>query len=229
MYECTVPSGFMVEKTFARRYREYLAECQRYFPQLLNAEGYSRPRTDIPPEQVPKQYRGLQREPLHAWFEILRGSGVAEPTDQEVTAELFLGELERAGRVKEDVILALEDAREVLRRIEPPVEREIVWARCMDARGEPPVGMVLLGYEPSQFFPPLCNSAIADAMFFPSRVFDSKRSSRFQTSYEKLNRWGLFDTEADAEEYLSVYLSALPAEADEHHYDYHITEVRGAD
>jgi hypothetical protein len=138
MYEDAPTSGFLIGKTFARMYREFLAERRRFKPHLLNTGAYSTPRTDVPPEQAPKQYRGLQREPLFTWMEALHGSGLVEPTDQELAACLFMTELEKAGKVSDDMILALEDAREVLKKIEPPVEREIIWARRMDADDDAP-------------------------------------------------------------------------------------------
>jgi hypothetical protein len=208
-------------------YREFLAERRRFKPHLLNTGAYSTPRTDVPPEQVPKQYRGLQREPMQEWFEVFRGSGVVEPTDQELAASLFLTELRRAGKVVDDMILALEDARQVLKKIEPPVEREIIWTRRMDADDEAPAGMVLLGYDPSVFYLPTCDSAIGEGMFFTYRGTYDEEGSRFRMYHEKLNRHGLFDTPSDAEEYLKDWLSFLPSDWDQHRYRYYTAEVRG--
>jgi hypothetical protein len=225
--EDTTTSGFLIEKTFERMYREFLADQRRYHPDRLNTGRYSTPRTDVPPEQVPKQYRGLQREPLQSWIELLRGSGVVEPTDQELAASLFLTELEKAGKVVDDIILTLEDAREVLKKIEPPVEVEIVWARRMDADDKAPPGTVLLGYESNTFYPPTCDSSIAESMFFTSPGSCDEEGSRFRVYHEKLNRWGLFDTPSDAEQYLKDWLSFLPPSTDPHYYNYYTTEVRG--
>jgi hypothetical protein len=225
--EDTTTSGFLIEKTFARMYREFLAYQRRYHPDRLNKGRYSTPRTDISPEQVPKQYRGLQREPLQDWLEALRGSGVVEPTDQELAASLFLTELRRAGKVVDDIILTLEDAREVLKKIEPPVEVEIVWARRMDANDEAPPGTVLLGYESNTFYPPTCDSPIAEGMFFTSPGSCDEEGSRFGVYHEKLNRYGLFDTPSDTEQYLKDWLSFLPPTTDPHYYKYYTTEIRG--
>jgi hypothetical protein len=96
--ENTTTSGFLIEKTFARMYREFLAYQRRYHPDRLNKGRYSTPRTDVPPEQVSKQYWALQGEPLQTWIELLRESGVVEPTDQELAARLFMTELEKAGK-----------------------------------------------------------------------------------------------------------------------------------
>jgi hypothetical protein len=226
MDELTTTSGFLIEKTFERMYREFLADQRQWRPHLLNTGAYSTPRADVPPEQVPKQYRGLQREPMQDWLEALRGSGVVEPTDQELAASLFLTELERAGKVVDDIILTLEDAIEVLKKIEPPVEREIIWARRMDADDEAPPGTVLLGYDPSMFYLPTCTSAIAEGMFFTYPGSYDEEGSRFRVYHEKLNRWGLFDAPSDAEQYLKDYLSFLPPGWDQQRDTYYIAEVR---
>jgi len=221
-----VTSGYLIEKTFARMCREFLAEQERYRPHLLNTGGYSTPRTDTPADQMLRQYRGLEREPMQCWDEVLRGSGVVEPTDQELEASLFLDELMRTGRAADDFIFALADARELMDEIEPPIEREIVWARRMDAGDEPPPETILLGYEPSGFYPPCAESAIAQGLFFTFLRGDDEEGLLLKAHHEKLNRWGLFDTPADAEEYLKTYLSSLSLDCDELYYHYRMTEVR---
>jgi hypothetical protein len=226
MDEYTTTSGFFIVKTFERMYREYLAELQRIEPYPLNAVAYSMPRTDVSPEQTPKQYRGLQREPLQSWLEALRGSCV-EPTDQELAACLFLTELEHARKVVDDIILTLADARDVLKRIEPPIEREIIWARRLDGSDEPPPGTVLLGYESNTFYPPTCGSPIAEGMFFTYPGTYDEEGTRFRFYHHKLNRWGLFDAAVDAEQYLKDWLSFMPPGWDQQRYNYRTTEVRG--
>lgn len=226
MHECTVTSGFLIEKTFTRICREFLATQERQGPDCVNKGGYSTPRTDIPADRMSRQYRGLQREPLQGWMEGLRGSGVVEPADSELNASLFLDVLMKAGKTDCDIILTMEDAKEVMRRIEPPVEREIVWARQLDAGDEPPAGTVLLGYEPSTFWPPTSGSAVAEGLFFTYPVPNDKEALRLREYHDKLNQWGLFDTPANAEEYLKTYLSLLPLDWDEHRYRYYTTEVR---
>ena len=226
MDECTVTSGFLIEKTFARMCRECLAGIAYARPHLLNKGGYSVPRRDVPPEQMAKQYRGVHREPIQAWIEMLRGSGVVEPTDQELAASLFLDELARSGKAQDDFIFALADARSLLARILPPVEREIIWARRMDAGDPPPPGTGLPGYEPSCFYPPECNSAIAEGLFFSCWIREREEEPHLKAHHARLNKWGLFDTPADAERYLECYLCSLPADWDEHSCTYYTTEVR---
>ncbi len=211
MHDYSVTSGFLIEKTFARMCREFLVELKHFRPDLVNKGLYSWPRTDIPPEEMPKQYRGLQRQPLQGWIEKLRGSGVVEPTEQELAASVYLTELERADEANVDFILALADAQALLQTIPPPVEREIIWARRMDADDQAPPETTLLGYEPSGFFTPCCESAIAEWMFFNTCPL-SDDGWWFREYHEKLNRWGLFDSPSDAECYLEAYLSFVPAD-----------------
>ncbi len=203
-------------------------ERERYQPGLVNTGHYSTPRRDIPSGQMSKQYRGLQREPLLGWIEALRGSGVVEPTNQELEACLFLQQLVKAGKAENDIVFALEDARELMQKIEPPVEREIIWARRMgvDDPPEPPAATLFLGYEPTEFYPPSCRSAIAEGMFFTCPNSHDQEELRFEAYHDKLNKWGLFDTPADAEEFLKVYRVSLTP--NEQRYVYYITEVREA-
>ncbi|MBN1362336.1 MAG: hypothetical protein JW993_17205 [Sedimentisphaerales bacterium] len=226
MYDHTVTSGFLIEKTFARMCREFLNRLKHFRPDLVNKSFYSWPRTDVPPEQMPKQYRGLQREPIQGWMEELRGSGVVEPTEQELEASLFLTELERADKADHDFIFALPDAQALLQMIPPPLEREIIWARRMDAGDEPPRETELLGYEPSGFLTPCCESALADWMFFNYGSIPDEDGSKLREYHEKLNRWGLFDSPVDAERYLGAFLSFVPADREWHRYNNYITEVR---
>lgn len=155
------------------------------------------------------------REPIQGWVEALRGSGVVEPTDQELEASLFLAQLDREGKSANDFVFTLTDAKRLLEMIEPPVEREIIWARCVDEGYPPPPTMdeddpilaetVLLGYDASAFYPPECNSAIAESMFFVYWYADDAKRVRFKAHHEKLNKRGLFDTPGDAAKFLEAY------------------------
>jgi hypothetical protein len=236
MYDYTITSGFLIEKTFARMCREYLTSLAHGWPHLLGKRGYSVPRRNVPPEQMPKQYRGLHREPIQGWVEGLRGSGVVEPTDQELEASCFLKQLDREGRSDNDFILDLVDAKKLMEMIDPPVEREIIWARIIDEGDPPPAEIgqddpiltdtVFLGYDLSAFYPPNCSSAIAESMFFTWWLCDDEKRLRFAAHHEKLNKWGLFDAPTDAEEFLLAYLRALAPDADELGYGHRIVEVR---
>ena len=226
MHNYTVTSGYLIEKTFGRMYREYVDWLTRRRPDRLNKRGYAWPYAGICPDQMAKQYRGLQREPMQDWGACLFDSGPVEPTQQEFAASVFLAELESAGRFDDDFAVSLEDAVEVLRKIPAPVEREIIWARRMDARDNPPPGTVLLGYEPSQFYPPECISPIAEWMFYSDSAELDPEGTVFRFYFDKLNQWGLFDTQADAHEYLDAYLAFVPTDSDAHLYQHYIVEVR---
>jgi hypothetical protein len=85
---------------------------------------------------------------------------------------------------------------------------------------------VLLGYEPSAFYPGYCESPIADWLFFNNWPEHDEDGRQFKAYHAKLNRWGLFDSPNDAERFLEAYLTFLPPDWDEHGYGYHIVEVR---
>jgi len=218
-----VTAGFFLEKTFARMCRELLAKLGPR-PRLGNSY-YSIPSASVSPEQMARQYRGLQRDPLQGWVEALHGSGVIEPPDEELEAGLFLTELEDAGKADWGIVFALEDAQVVVRRIVPPVEREVVWARILDTEevADPPAGTVLLGYEPGEFYPPDCNSFVGYAV-----LLEGPRSPGIKAYHEKLNRWGLFDNLIDAQEYAKEYAKVRSSShAHELPLGYYMVEVRG--
>jgi hypothetical protein len=226
MNDSVVTSGYLIEKTFARVCHEFLAMLRQSRPHLVDKKVYAAPYGDVAAEQMSKQYRGLQREPIQAWHECLRGSGVVEPIDRELEASLLLYEFTQTGRADDDFIFAIEDARELVRRIEPPVERDIIWARRMDACGTVPAETELLGYEPSAFYPPCCTSAVAEGMFFSVWMREREEYPQIRRYLVKLNRWGLFNTPIEAAEFLESYLSLLPMDWDEHREKYYVTEVR---
>ena len=230
MNDYTIKSGFLVEKTFARMCFEHRARLARGWPHLLDKHGYSVPCENVSPDEMPKQYRGLMRDPIQGWVEALRGSGVEEPTDQELNASLLLAQLDREGKASNDFLLEFQDAKRLLNMIEPPVEREIIWARCIeeDCSISPEVDaeLVILGYDPSAFYPPHCHSAIAASMFFTWWECDDEKILRFAAHHERLNKWGLFDTPTDAEQFLKAYLDAFEPSADELRYGHRIVEVR---
>jgi len=192
-------AGFLVLKTFERMCREYLAEIE-LLRKTRNENVYP-----ILPEQMPGKYRGIARDPIQPWVEGLRDMGVVEPTEQELAASLFMEELTSSGNADEDFIFALDDARRLLEMIPPPAEREIIWARRMDQADPPPPEIVVLGYEPSEFYGSNHCSLIADIAFFRySRrdVHDDQKKMRFKAHHARLNMWGLFDRPTHAQQYL---------------------------
>jgi hypothetical protein len=210
--EVEITAGFLVVKTFERMCREYLANFKEW-------QRIKYPNANpVLPEQMPGKYRGIARDPIQPWIEGLRDSGVVEPTEQEFAASIFMGELTKAGKEHDDFILALDDARKLLEMIQPPVEREIIWARRMDRTDPPPAETIVLGYEPTVFYPCEHDSVIADKAFFRYRrgadKYDQKRM-RFREHHAKLNRWGLFDTPTDSQKYLVSLLKLNPNERTE--------------
>lgn len=194
-----VTDGFLVVKTFERMCREYLATIEQ-LRQTRNTDVFP-----ILPEQMPGKYRGIARDPIQPWVEGLRDTGLDEPTEEELAASLFMGELTESRKQDGDFIFALNDARKLFEMIPPRAEREIIWARRMDRGDLPPPETAVLGYEPTEFFGSDHSSLIASCAFFRywRRAHgDDEKKMRFKALHARLNTWGLFDTPAQAEQYL---------------------------
>jgi len=217
--DAEVTAGFLIVKTFERMCREYPFNFERY--RQWNPEITHGP---IPPEQMPGEYRGVARNPMEPWNEIFREAGLFdEPTEQELAASLFLAELKDSGKAEGWFILAQDDAGKLFGMIQPPLEREIIWARRMDKANSPPPEAVVLGYEPIDFDGDF-TSLIADVAFFSccrTPDIEDPDGSRAKIHYPRLNKWGLFETLAHAQEYADSF-PLLP----EHERPRHIVEVR---
>ncbi|MHC4145555.1 MAG: hypothetical protein ACYSWW_21535 [Planctomycetota bacterium] len=213
-----VTAGFLIVKTFERTYRDYLASLEK-----LRELDSRDPRDPMPLELMPGKYRGVARDPIEPWFEIFRGAGLFdEPTEQELAASLFMTELSESGKAEGFFILALDDARKPFGMIQPPVEREIIWARRMDRADTPPPETVFLGYEPIDFEGDF-SSIITSVVFFRYRQGSDPAGKYAKILHAKLNKWGLFDTATDAQDYVDSFpLRELP-ELDRPR---HIAEVR---
>jgi len=231
VYDGTVTSGFLLVKTFERMCREYLGEFAYRWPQSQSQNRFAIPRRDVPLEEMPKRYRGMMRDPLQCWTETWAKMGLAavEPTEQEYAASTRMWDLQDAERADDDFVFALEDAKELLAMIQPPVEREIIWARRMDVADSPPPSTAILGYEPAYFGPVEHNSAIAQCMFFAYWMIDGWNPEQLEPYFTTLNKWGLFDTPKASEEYLEAYLSALEPGTDEGERQYLTVEIRQVD
>ena len=201
--EMEVTSGFLIVKTFERMCREYLANFrERWQGKYPNTE-------PILLEHMPGKYRGIARDPIQPWVEGLRGSGVVEPTEQELAASLFMDELTESGKAYDDFIFVLDDARRLLEMIAPPVEREMIWARRIDSTDPPPPDTVVLGYDPTSFYPDEHDSLIAAEAFFryyqTADIYGPEDEERARVHHARLNMWGLFDTPAHAKEYMNSF------------------------
>ena len=219
MEEVEIAAGFLVVKTFERKYRDYLA-CLEQMQLLEKSRVYSDP---IPLEQMTGKYRGVARDPIFSWYEEWHGTGVAdEPLEEELDAHLFMTELEESGRAEGFFIFAENDARKLFAMIHPPVEREIVWAKRTDREVPPPAYTTVLGYEPIDFNGDF-SSVITSVAFFRYRWNSDADDTRFKVLSSKLNKWGLFETPTDAQEYIDSFsLLELP----EQDRPDHIAEVR---
>ncbi|MHC4326304.1 MAG: hypothetical protein ACYSUX_18695 [Planctomycetota bacterium] len=211
-------AGFLIVKTFDRMCRDYLI----IFEELRQSD------TDIthdpiPLDRMPGRYRGVARDPIESWYECFRGAIGDDPTEQELAAHLFMAELRDSGKAEGFFIFKLDDARELFGMIQPPVEREIIWARRMDRADPPPSETIVLGYEPIDFYGDF-TSLIADVLFFryyQNADIDDPDGMRAKIHYSKLNKWGLFDSPIHAQEYADSF-PLLP----EHERPRHIAEVR---
>lgn len=224
---CT--SGFLLVKTFERMRREYLDRMTKRWPLLVDKAGFSIPRTDVSVEEMPRQYRGVMRDPLQNWTELWRDLIKVGPVEEEYLASTHMWDLADAGKTNHDLIFALEDARVLLKMVQPPAEREIIWARRMDVADSPAPNTVLLGYEPACLCQAEHNSAVAECMFFAYWMIDGWNPEQLEPHHANLNKWGLFDTPRASEEYLEAYLRALEPGADEGEYDYSTVEVRAVE
>ena len=212
-------AGFLIVKTFERMYRDYLEsfeELRKVDPNVT--------QNPIPLERMPGKYRGVARSPMEPWYEVFHGAGLFdEPTEQELAASLFMTELRESEKAKKFFIFKLDDARELFGMIQPPVEREIIWARRMDRADPPPPETIVLGYEPIDFYGDF-TSLIAGVLFFryhQTTSIDDPDGMRAKTHYARLNKWGLFDAPTHAQEYVDSF-PLLP----EHERPRHIAEVR---
>ena len=196
-------AGFLIVKTFARMYRDYLTE----FEELRQLRSDFN-RNPVPLERMPGRYRGVARNPMEAWIEEFTGSGLfEEPTGQELAASLFMRELCDAGKAEGFFVFTLEDVRKIFRMIQPPVEREIIWARRIDKSDTPPPETIFLGYEPIDFYGDF-TSLIANVLFFRyAETPDIKDpdGTRAKIHYPRLNKWGLFDIPTHAQEYADSF------------------------
>lgn len=212
-------AGFLIVKTFERMYRDYLTSFEK-----LRQSNSDFTHAPVPLERMPGKYRGVARNPMEPWIEDFSGSGLFdEPTEQELAASLFMTKLRDAGKAEGFFVFALDDARKLFGMIQPPVEREIIWARRMDKADTPPSETIVLGYEPIDFYGDF-TSLIAGVLFFhywETTDMDDPDGTRAKIHYPRLNKWGLFDVPTHAQEYADSF-PLLP----EHERPPHIAEVR---
>jgi hypothetical protein len=212
-------AGFLIVKTFERMYRDYLTSFEK-----LRQSNSDFTHAPVPLERMPGKYRGVARDPMEPWYEDFSGSGLFdEPTEQELAANLLMTELRDAGKADGFFVFALNDTRKLFGMIQPPVEREIIWARRIDKTDPPPSEMIVLGYEPIDFYGDF-TSLIANVLFFSyhqTTDTDDPDGMRAKIHHPRLNKWSLFNTPTHAQEYADSF-PLLP----EHERPDHIAEVR---
>jgi hypothetical protein len=218
-----VTSGYLIEKIFERKYREYLETFikERFRKEYPNAK-------PLPLEQMPGKYRGIDREPLEPWSERLerfRGEDIfVEPSKNEVSAAIFLQELQDSGKSDGEFIFSLNDAIRVFEMISQPIEREIVWVRLMNKNDSPPAKTIVLGYEPVAIFWKHWSGFLGNIGFFRYYItpfMESPDGLRSKTHFDRLNISGLFDTPEGAQDYADTFSSLS-----EHEQPKYIAEVR---
>jgi len=218
-----ITSGYLIEKTFERMYREYVDAFS--YERFKKEYPYAKP---LPLKKMRGEYRGIARDPLEPWSEKLerfRGEHIfIEPSKNEIKAAIFMQELEDAGKSNGFYIFSLEDAVKMFEMITPPVEREIIWVRRMDKNDKPPANTVILGYEPNQLDSDLTLGISMIAFFRYYHVFDPEDpdESIAKSHFARLNKNGLFDTPENAQEYADTF-SSVP----EDEQPKHIVEIRG--
>jgi hypothetical protein len=217
-----VTAGFLVVKTFERMYREYLDKFEKWWKLEYPSS------VPVLLEQMPGKYRGIARDSLQPWHESFRDTGVTEPTEQELAASFFMYELSESGKADDDFIFNLSDAKRLLDKIPKPTEREIIWARRMDKTNPPPPETVVLGYEPSEFYPCDHNSIICRNAFFRYWRTDHQGDPHkiiLETFHTRLNKWGLFDTLSSAEQYLDFFQEVVSSVKRINGIDYRVEGV----
>ena len=208
--------GFLIVRTFTSLYAR--------FSRPADAPIYSIPVAGVNAEAVAKKYRGIDRESLEPWSAEDLGVGfpnIPFPRHEERAACLALFELQAKARADLDFIVGLDDALYVYSLLENPEEWELIWAAPSDSESFRPAGTQLLGYEPTWYSGDHF-SAVCDCMCFPRWHGTDEDGTLFQSHFQRLNQHALFDSAADAGEFLDFYLSHDWTETGE----YVIAEIR---
>lgn len=213
-----IKAGFLIVRTFEDLYRQFAVRLKEEWP------FYAIPRSNMTATQMPKKYRGINRNPLiglesggplDLWW---KEQGVMAATDP--AAQQRLHELEEHDKSDNGFIFSLADAQSVYNLLERPSQSEIIWARnCGSAVDRSHVGPTL-GFEPTWFRGDQF-SALSDCMCFPRWHGTDRGGTLFADYFARLNEHALFDSSQQAEEFLRFYLSHGWTEQG----DYTITEI----
>jgi len=210
--------GFLIVKTFETLYRQFV----KTFPNDMIV--YSVPREGVEPEDVAKQYHGIDREALGAWSPAapeFAGSIIPYPPAIEPDACPGMHALECQGKSEDNFIFSEADAWYIYSLLSNPKKWELIWAAQVESAIAPPAQCNLLGFEPTWFYGDHF-SAVCDSMCFPRWHGTDVEGELFREHYDRLNSHGLFDTPGEAIEFLEFYASFDWTETGE----YVIAEIR---
>lgn len=202
--------GFLIVTRFDELYRDY---CSRFEKIARDHWGftddliYSLPQQGLPPSEVRKKYRGIDRVPLIAWpsrrFPDETWMGREEPEACQA-----VDDLETSNGAKEGFIFSIQQARRVYLLLRNPERWELIWVRNSDADIDRTGVGTLLGFEPTWFVGDRF-SAVCDCMCFPKWHGTDKEGVLFAEHYERLNQYALFNSRDEAKEFLEFYRSSI--------------------
>ena len=202
-------AGYLIATRFDVLYDAALRSGKYDDNQKTNQPIYGLPHKSRPvlPPDMP-QYRGTYRKPLWALsFENARRFTELDTPCEANEATAMLDEIESAtGR--EDGWVTVED--EILRVWnalgDDQPRYEIIFGNEWGDAAKPPPGAQFLGCD-SAYFAGNHFSCICDAMFLPQWHGTDPEGVLFKEHFRKLNRNGLFNTNAEALDFLRYYLS----------------------
>lgn len=193
-------AAFLIVRRFDVLYRSHRHRTPR------GIQIYSLPQEGMEPDEVPKKYRGLDREPIRglslaSLSKILRRNPAAVPVSER-TATVAMAQLSVARGVQEGhLLLSIQDARDVYLTLGEPKDWEILWVRLAEATGQAPPQSVRLGFEPS-WYPTGYFSALCDCMCFPRWHGTDEAGTLFADYHARLNAYGLFESQCDAVDFI---------------------------
>lgn len=198
-----------------------MAECQSGYVIVRLPEG-PHEFSDRP------QYRGMGRSWLYGMdlkqmAERLRGNSTAVPLDQRAAA-LAMNGLSAHDRwdnewTSNDILTSMRDACTVYLTLGEPRHWEIIWVRLADRRAKNPPQSMRLGYEPAHF-PMNDTSQLWDSMRYGPG--DASARTLLANQHSRLNRFGLFSSRQEADEFQRLYRSLGDTGSEE----FSIVEVR---
>ena len=197
--------GYLIVKTFDCLYNEYK---NKY---MLKSNVYGIPRIDIDASNYNIKYRGIDRDCL--------GPNDINPLN---LAEVRIKELKNSEYDYENMDFIEEKyLADVFSWLEKDIAKyEVIFVRKNKCKCPIPENYKSIGFEPSYFVSDHF-SASCDCMLFPRWHGTDKEGVLFIPYFKKLNKYGLFNTSEEADNFLEYYLSLDWTETG----DYFNTEV----